>query len=570
MLRRLVVLVAVLAVVSGSMTGPVDAVDEATGPQVAFSSGFNSDVYVVPAAGGTEVNLTDQPASDPSGWDASPSWSPDGSQIAFISDRDGNPDIWVMDADGGNRANLTASIEHETDPEWSPDGSRIAYSASLETKLPDGSFSWSPAPSIFVINLATGATIRLSVPDPHLPSGNWAIDADDTQPTWSPDGETIAFARHYRGGTPTAQTTLVYTVGADGGEPATFLAAGSWAIRGVDWSPDGASIVWSEVAPHGGSARLVRWDVAGGTESEIVVPLGFSAYVQPAISTDGSQLAFLAYTLNQGPAALHVWQLDGTEQPRMLTTTNWDSSLAWQPWYPSAGLVDPAAGHWALREEGMETRFYFGNPGDYPFVGDWDCSGNATSGLYRQSDGYVYLRNSNTQGNADIRFFFGNPGDIPLAGDFDGDGCDTVSIYRPSEARFYIINELGDDEGGLGAAEYSFLFGDMGDKPVVGDWDGDGIDEIGLHRESTGFFYYRNTLTTGIADGQFYFGDPGDRFIAGDWGGTEGQETPAVFRPSDTTFYFRHTLTQGNADSQFIWPGAGTNWLPVAGDFNLD
>ena len=106
----------------------------------AFNSGFNSDVYVVPAAGGTEVNLTDQPASDPSGWDASPSWSPDGSRIAFISGRDGNPDIWVMDADGGNPANLTASIEHETDPEWSPDGSRIVFSASLETKLPDGSF----------------------------------------------------------------------------------------------------------------------------------------------------------------------------------------------------------------------------------------------------------------------------------------------------------------------------------------------------------------------------------------------------------------------------------------------
>ena len=90
---RLIVLVAVSAVVSGSMVGPVDGVEEESGPQIAFTSGFNSDVYVVPAAGGTEVNLTDQPASDPSGWDASPSWSPDGSRIAFISDRDGNPGL---------------------------------------------------------------------------------------------------------------------------------------------------------------------------------------------------------------------------------------------------------------------------------------------------------------------------------------------------------------------------------------------------------------------------------------------------------------------------------------------
>lgn len=81
--------------------------------------------------------------------------------------------------------------------------------------------------------------------------------------------------------------------------------------------------------------------------------------------------------------------------------------------------------------------------GDFPFLGDWDCDGIETPGLYRQSDGFVYLRNSNSQGIADIRFLFGNPGDIPIAGDFDGDGCDTVSIYRPSEAWIYVINELG-------------------------------------------------------------------------------------------------------------------------------
>jgi hypothetical protein len=66
-------------------------------------------------------------------------------------------------------------------------------------------------------------------------------------------------------------------------------------------------------------------------------------------------------------------------------------------------------------------------------MGDWNCDGVQTPGLYRQSDGFVYLRNSNTQGVADITFFFGNPGDVPIAGDFNGNGCDTVSIYRPSE-----------------------------------------------------------------------------------------------------------------------------------------
>ena len=236
----------------------------------------------------------------------------------------------------------------------------------------------------------------------------------------------------------------------------------------------------------------------------------------------------------------------------------------------SVGLVDPASGIWNLRNNsGFAPSFYFGDPGDYPVTGDWNCDGTDTPGLYRQSDGYVYLRNSNRQGVADTRFFFGDPGDIPLAGDMNGDGCDTISVYRPSEQRFYVINELGADDGGLGVADYSFVFGNPGDQPVVGDWDGDGVDEVGLHRESTGLFYWRNTRTTGTADGSIYFGNPGDRFVAGDWGVVDGRDTPAVYRPSDRTVYFRHTLTEGIADSQFRWPGAESAWLPVAGGFNL-
>ncbi len=225
------------------------------------------------------------------------------------------------------------------------------------------------------------------------------------------------------------------------------------------------------------------------------------------------------------------------------------------------GLVDTARGIWKL--DG--AAFYYGDPGDYPFVGDWDCDGVDTPGLYRQSDGYVYLRNSNTQGIADIKFFFGNPGDVPIAGDFNADGCDTVSIYRPSNQTFYIINELGSNDGGLGAAEYNFMFGDPGDEPFVGDLDGDGIDEVALHRDTTGLVYYRETLTTGIADASFYWGDPADVVFAGDWNG-DGTDTVGLLRPSDSTFYYRNTNTQGIADGSVLVAG-GDSDAPVAGVF---
>jgi hypothetical protein len=201
----------------------------------------------------------------------------------------------------------------------------------------------------------------------------------------------------------------------------------------------------------------------------------------------------------------------------------------------------------------VQHSFFFGNPGDVPFYGDWDCDGVDTPGLYRRSDGYVYLRNSNTQGVADISFFFGVPGDYPLAGDFNRDGCDTVSIYRPSEQRFYVINALGSADGGLGAAEYSFLFGDAGDKPFVGDFNANGTDTVGLHRESTGLVYFRNSNTTGVADNQFIYGNPGDMLVAGDWDG-DGDDTIGVYRPANGIFYLRNSNNQGNADA---WAVAG-------------
>lgn len=249
-------------------------------------------------------------------------------------------------------------------------------------------------------------------------------------------------------------------------------------------------------------------------------------------------------------------------EPQVIETQSIDTDVN----TTRVGLVDPATGIWFLRgQNGVVGSFFYGDPGDVPFVGDWNCDGIDTPGLYRQSDGFVYLRNSNSQGVADIRFFFGNPGDYPLAGDFNDDGCDTVSIYRASEARIYVINALGANDGGLGAADFSYIFGNPGDKPFVADFDGDGVDTVGLHRESTGFVYYRDSLTQGVADEDFFFGDPGDRFVAGDWGIVDGEETPGLFRPSNATFFFRHTNSQGNADQSLVW-GTST-YLPIAGNW---
>ncbi|MEX0945758.1 MAG: S8 family serine peptidase, partial [Acidimicrobiia bacterium] len=216
------------------------------------------------------------------------------------------------------------------------------------------------------------------------------------------------------------------------------------------------------------------------------------------------------------------------------------------------GVIEAGNGVWRLWfDEAAYSRFFYGNPGDLGFMGDWDCDGVVTPGLYRQSDGFVYLRNSNNQGIADIRYFFGNPGDVPIAGDFNNDGCDTVSIYRPSEAKFYIINSLGSGDGGLGAAETSFFYGNPGDVPFVGDWNADGIDTPGLRRPSDGFVYLRNSNTQGIADLSFFYGNNGDTPFAGDWDG-DGFDTMGLYRPSTGFIFLRNSNSTGIAHQSWF------------------
>jgi hypothetical protein len=152
-----------------------------------------------------------------------------------------------------------------------------------------------------------------------------------------------------------------------------------------------------------------------------------------------------------------------------------------------------------------------------------------------------------------------------LAGDFDGDGCDTVSIYRSSNASWHIINDLGANDGGLGVADFSFMFGDVGDVPLVGDWDNDGIDTVGVRRFSSGLVYIRNSNSQGGANGSWFYGENGDHAFAGDYNG-DGVDSIGLLRPANTTIYLRNLLSAGAAQIQFRLGTSDSR--PVAGRFD--
>lgn len=243
------------------------------------------------------------------------------------------------------------------------------------------------------------------------------------------------------------------------------------------------------------------------------------------------------------PTTSYQFPLTNWFQPGPLPFVQYASPCPAGSQCDSIAFVDPGSEINLLDEihvAASTNAFYYGTPADVPLMGDWDGDGTATPGMYRPSNGFVYLRNSNTQGFADEEFYFGVAGDIPIVGDWDNDGDDTLGIYRNGQV--FIKNTLG-----TGVADFSYWYGVPGDRPFTGDFDGNGVDTVGLYRESSGYVYFRNTLDTGPADFEFFYGAPSDRILAGDWNGN-GVDTVAVYRPSDNKVYFRMTNTFGIAD----------------------
>lgn len=168
----------------------------------------NSEIYVMNADGSEQKNLTNVP-----GWDIHAQWSPDGKKIAFVSSRNGNLEIYIMNADGTGQKNLTNSPGSDVACQWSPEGKQIAFVSNR-----DGNYE------IYVMN-ADGSGQTNVTND----------SASDSEPHWLPDGNRIAFVSDRSG------KTLWYITNIDGtGQP--FLT--NYRPGGRPYtSPDGKKVV---------------------------------------------------------------------------------------------------------------------------------------------------------------------------------------------------------------------------------------------------------------------------------------------------------------------------------------
>jgi hypothetical protein len=244
----------------------------------------------------------------------------------------------------------------------------------------------------------------------------------------------------------------------------------------------------------------------------------------------------------------------------------------------TVAVYDPATATCYLRNSNdrgyADTTLDYGPDGSDWIVitGDWNGDGVDTVGLYDPTTSMFYLRNSNDSGVADVTFAYGVArgahGDTgaawtPIAGDWNGDGVDTIGLYCQATGTFYLRNT-----NTAGYADVTFVYGPAGNgwNAIAGDWNGDGDDTIGLYNQVAGVVYLRNTNATGFADVTFGYGPAQNDWaaVAGDWDG-DGVDTIGLYSSANANFYLRNTNTAGYADNTFMYGVAGNGWTPIVG-----
>ncbi len=284
----------------------------------------NAEVYLLNAETGETLNLTRHPADD-----RAPAWSPDGARIAFESHRDGNWEIYILDLNDGSLARVTENPAYDGAPAWSPDGAWLAFESYRDGNL-----------EIYVVAATGGQPRRLT-----------ENEAGDYGPAWSPDGRLLAFTS-WRDG-----NKEVYVVSPDG-DQAHNVTHHPADDEDPAWTADGSALAfvsWREVDGETGNrnAEVYRVALADGAVGRLTDNPWPD--LDPAWDA-GGRLVWAAYDPGPPfetydpyrPGDYHLYRADRAGGARRLTDTDGDDRrpapvprrvLSWDR---LAGLLLPA------------------------------------------------------------------------------------------------------------------------------------------------------------------------------------------------------------------------------------
>ncbi|MBV9959098.1 MAG: PD40 domain-containing protein [Acidobacteria bacterium] len=272
-----------------------------------------------------------------------PTWSPDHSQIAFVSNRDGDIEIYAMKADGSSVRRLTYNPGEDSQPSWSPDGTKIAFVHGDDP-------SWAGRINFLNCEPAQIYVIKADGSGQKKLTGA----ANNTDPAWSPDSKQIAFSSDRDG------NYEIYRMNEDGSGP-TRLTFNAVEDADPAWSPDGSRIAYGSgyerVYYFCGIEGIIqnpfaRTSVSYGGAGEIrVLRLDGTSDLQltttnnnsdPAWSPDNGQIVFASR--RDGNFEIYLMDSNGNGTKRLTATEPADLSPAWSPHLPPVNSFGAARG----------------------------------------------------------------------------------------------------------------------------------------------------------------------------------------------------------------------------------
>ncbi len=306
-----VALISYLGGIGQAQMGPSNGIEGDTSPTwsptgelIAFVSTRNvkPEIYLVNRDGSRPTQLTTSPLGTGS---SMPAWSPDGRRIAFVTGVLGAAQVFVMNT-GGSEQRQLVSGRWNAKPQWSPDGRMLAFLSNR-----DGN------EGVYVMTLDGVQGWSLSSELPSVASFSW-----------SPDSKWIAFGtqkfeiNRSDGNVVFRWESKIYTASVSGGQRNTLPAISSGPIE-LAWSPDGNHIAL--VSRHEGLGQIYVMNAIGGDQKRLTSD-GYNH--SPVWSPDGGRIAFVSH--RDGADQIYVMNGDGTRQVR-ITRIGQSTQPAWSP-----------------------------------------------------------------------------------------------------------------------------------------------------------------------------------------------------------------------------------------------